>query len=86
MKGKQRRKKSRGAELRTIAERTFQPTDLLTDSEVAQYLRLTAHTLRCWRSARSQTGLRFIRLGRQIRYKFSDVQAWIESNAHGTAA
>jgi len=83
---KSRRKKSRSAVIQTIVARTFQPNDLLTDSEVAQYLRLTAHTLRVWRSARSQSGLRFIRIGRQIRYKFSDVLAFCDANAHGTAA
>ena len=63
----------------TSAPPAYISDSLLTDRELANYLRLKPITLRIWRSARR--GLPYIRVGRRnIRYRFSDVQQWLDSN------
>lgn len=86
MTTRKQRKKSHSSLIQTAIARAFQPSDLLTDSEVAQYLRIQPHTLRVWRSARRRPQLRFVRVGRLVRYRFADVTAFIEANTQGTAA
>jgi excisionase family DNA binding protein len=45
--------------------------------EAAQYLGLQKTTLEAWRSRGE--GPRFVKLGRAVRYRQSDLEAWIES-------
>jgi excisionase family DNA binding protein len=80
MAAKRKHKKPHSSLMQTAIARVFQPSDLLTDSEVAQYLRIEPHTLRVWRSARKHSQLRFVRVGRLVRYRFADVTAFLESN------
>ena len=50
-----------------------------TDVEVAEYLGIQSQTLRKWR-AQGQ-GPKYVPLGRSIRYRLADVDAWLESHA-----
>jgi excisionase family DNA binding protein len=52
---------------------------LLTTQEAAALLRLSPVTLACWRATRAQPELRFIKVGRSVRYAESDVMAWLHS-------
>jgi excisionase family DNA binding protein len=49
---------------------------LLTPAEVARMLRISKFTLVDWR-ARRKHGLKFIRLGWQVRYRLSDVENFL---------
>ncbi len=48
---------------------------LLTPEEVAEWLHVPVATLRYWRHARK--GPRSFRIGGLLRYKLTDVEAWI---------
>lgn len=54
---------------------------LLSDTEVAARYGVSVYTLRWWRQltdrGEGQHGPRFVRLGRLVRYRVSDVEDWI---------
>jgi excisionase family DNA binding protein len=52
----------------------------LTTKEAAHYLGLAPATLACWR-VRKSDGPRFVRLGRAVRYRVPDLDAWLEANS-----
>lgn len=52
--------------------------ELLTEKEAAGMLKISVHKMRQDRV--KGTGMRFCRLGRCVRYRLSDVQAFIESH------
>ncbi len=81
---KTKRKSTAEIERRDFSQ--FGPDDLLTDIEAANFLRIKPHTLRVWRSARRHTGLRFVRVGSLIRYRYADLKSFVEANTQGTAA
>ena len=49
----------------------------LTTDELAERLSLPAETVKRWR--KTGTGPRFIRVGRHVRYRLADVEAWEKS-------
>lgn len=49
---------------------------LMTTTEVAAHLRVSADTLRYWRYVRK--GPKSFRLGRRVLYALEDVNAWLE--------
>lgn len=51
---------------------------LLTPAEVAELLGVTAQTLAEWRSTKRYP-LDYVKVGRNVRYREADVQAFIES-------
>ena len=51
---------------------------LLDEAEAAEILAIAPQTLSIWRST-GRYGLRFIRVGRRVRYRRSDLLEWIES-------
>lgn len=55
---------------------TQSPERLLTTQEVATWLDVHPHTLYQWR--RSGRGPRPLRVGSNVRYRASDVEAWLE--------
>lgn len=55
---------------------------LLTPHEAAAMLGITPGTLTVWRCTR-RYNLPYIKVGRCVRYKRSDVLAFIESRTHG---
>ena len=52
---------------------------LLSSRELADYLGIPLETTYMWRARR--TGPRGIRVGRHVRYRLADVQAWLEAHA-----
>ncbi len=53
---------------------------LRTPDEVAAYLHVPTKTLAQWRYKR--TGPTYQRVGRVIRYRIADVDAWLEKQTH----
>jgi hypothetical protein len=51
---------------------------LLTEVQSAEVLNLSMRTLQAWRTRR--TGPSFVRAGRAIRYRRSDLDAWVAAN------
>lgn len=57
---------------------------LMTTDEAAEYLGgLKPQTLALWRSQATHPDLRYIPVGRFIRYRKSDLDAWLESRTVG---
>ncbi len=57
---------------------TGQPS-LMTSEDVSSLLGVPVTTLYAWRSGRK--GPRAIRVGRHLRYRRSDIEAWLEQQA-----
>ncbi len=57
--------------------------ELMTIAEVARFTKLKVATLRKYVAKES---IPFQRLGSAIRFKPSEVQAWVDSRSHGSAA
>jgi predicted DNA-binding transcriptional regulator AlpA len=51
---------------------------LLRETDAANFLKLSIRTLQAWRS--SGVGPAFVRAGRAVRYRQSDLINWIEAN------
>ncbi|WP_306232849.1 helix-turn-helix transcriptional regulator [Agrococcus beijingensis] len=56
----------------------YPPGVLLTERELAAAIHMSSKTLQHWRY--TQQGPPFVRLGRHVRYRVSDVTEWIERN------
>lgn len=52
--------------------------ELLTQQETAALLKVSVSTLKRWRTV--GTGPRYLRVGRAVRYRRSDVEAWLRSH------
>ena len=57
-------------------------SDLLDESQAAQYCHLPKKTLQAWRSARIENQPPFVKLGRRVFYRPSDLDGWIKANTH----
>ncbi|MCR9096296.1 MAG: helix-turn-helix domain-containing protein [bacterium] len=53
------------------------PLEMLTTGEVATLLKVHQVSLKQWRGRRG-TGPPYVRIGRSIRYRRRDVEAWME--------
>lgn len=63
---------------------TTMPTDrLLTEAEAAALLNLQPGTLRYWRSTGRIGQPPFVRIGRQVRYRASDLAAYMDGLTAG---
>jgi excisionase family DNA binding protein len=56
---------------------THDARGLLDQDGAAEYLHVPSETMRYWRNSR--TGPAFVRVGRHVRYRFRDLDRWIES-------
>ncbi len=57
---------------------------LLTELQVADYLRLNPRTLQSWRQR--GTGPAFLQVGRSIRYRVDEIEEWLnERTAYSTS-
>jgi excisionase family DNA binding protein len=61
-----------------------QQRQLASRDAVAEYLGVPRKTLDQW--AYRGTGPRFVRVGKHVRYRWSDVEQWLESQESGGAA
>ncbi len=59
-------------------ERSSKGSELLTREEAAAYLGLRPQTLAVW-FCRGQYDLPVLKVGRAVRYRRSDLDAWLES-------
>ena len=64
---------------------TAQVADLLDESEAAQYLTLASGTLSVWRST-GRYSIPFVKVGRRVRYRRADLDAWLESRTRSSGA
>lgn len=70
-----------GRERRRPAHSPVMPDPLMTIDQAAEYLAVPKSTLYTWRTRRPGFGPRAIKLGGTIRYRRSDLDAWIEAHA-----
>lgn len=59
--------------------------ELLTTTEAAGYLSTKPHTLEIWRCTR-RYALPYIKVGRNIRYRREDLDAFLRTRTEGVAA
>lgn len=57
--------------------------NLLTEKQAAERLQLSPATLQVWRCTR-RVNLPFVKVGRLVRYRAEDLQAFIDSNLNGS--
>lgn len=57
------------------------PDDLLTTAQVAKLTGIAENTLRRWRSDNDDRGPEYVRMGRAVRYRRRDIEAWITDDA-----
>lgn len=72
------------APLSEAAERASASSDLIDEPALAARLGVSRSTLQSWRYA--GRGPRFIKLGRMIRYRTADVDAYLRANTRGRVA
>lgn len=70
-------RKSNGAVVVERPQKTSN-TNLLNETQAAEYLGLSVRTLQAWRVRGGQVA--YARLGRCIRYRLEDLDDWIKSN------
>ena len=58
----------------------FAMSELLTAGEAAEYLRISEWTLRHWVSDKK---IRFIKVGRAVRFKKAHLERFLQDNIHG---
>ena len=59
--------------------------DFVDDKKAAEILDVSAGTLSVWRST-GRYNLPFVKIGRKVRYRRSDLQAWLEKRTRETGA
>jgi len=55
------------------------PNQMMTTHQAAALLGLQACTLAAWREDGSHPGLTFFKLGKAVRYRYGDIQAFLET-------
>ena len=53
------------------------PDTLFSPAELSEFLQIPEETLSKWRYRR--TGPKFMRMGKHVRYRMSDVRTWMDS-------
>ncbi len=69
----------------TLPEILTASRELLTSDEAAAVLDLSPGTLSVWRST-GRYCLPFVKVGRNVRYRRSDLQAWLLARSRETGA
>lgn len=59
--------------------------ELLDEKQAADYLTVSPGTLSVWRST-GRYSLPFVKVGRRVRYRIADLDAWLEARARDTGA
>ena len=73
-----------GAKQYSDGGHAFECDQLWNEGEVANYLGLAAKTLRSWRTSRST--LPFLKIGRLVRYRRSDVEAFVNGSIRNSTS
>lgn len=58
---------------------------MLNEDEAAELLGIKPQTLAVWR-CRGANDLKFVKVGRAVRYRLSDVEAWVEKRTGTSVA
>lgn len=58
---------------------------LLDNEQAAVFLDVAPNTLAVWRST-GRYGIPFVKIGRKVRYRLSDLNAWLEQRTHVNGA
>lgn len=58
---------------------------LLDDKQAAEYLSVSPGTLSVWRST-GRYALKFIKVGRAVRYRITDLDEWLEARVRANGA
>lgn len=58
-----------------VTQQPNQQADFLTEKELAVFLKTEVRTLQHWRY--QKTGIPFIKIGRSVRYRMADVEAYL---------
>lgn len=61
------------------------PTPFMSCEEAAAYLQLSVRTLDVWRCT-GRYGIPYVKIGARVRYRKSDLDAWLESRTSHAAA
>jgi excisionase family DNA binding protein len=59
--------------------------ELLDEKQAAEHLTVSPGTLSVWRST-GRYNLPFVKVGRMVRYRLSDLDAWLDARAHESGA
>jgi excisionase family DNA binding protein len=59
--------------------------ELLDEKAAAEFLQLAPGTLSVWRST-GRYGIPFVKVGRRVRYRRSDLEAWLASRTRANGA
>ena len=59
--------------------------ELLNEQQAAEYLTVSPGTLSVWRST-GRYSLPFVKVGRRVRYRLSDLDAWLEARSRESGA
>ena len=71
---------SRKSQATAEQSKAVKPDALATTAQVAAFLHdIPPHTLEQWRS--QGKGPKYIKVGRHVRYRWSDVQAWLDAQS-----
>lgn len=68
----------------SLAEIVQLASDLLDEKQAADFLSVKPGTLAIWRCT-GRWSLPFLRVGRAVRYRRSDLEAWLATRRHGQA-
>lgn len=60
-------------------------TDLVDEREAAEILGLAVGTMSVWRST-GRYGIPFLKIGRNVRYRRADLDAWLQSRTRTSGA
>ena len=69
----------------TIQDNVKASRDLLDEKQAARSIDVTPGTLSVWRST-GRYNLPFIKVGRKVRYRRADLDAWLESRTRANGA
>lgn len=64
------------------SETAAPPDELLTAEQAAAFLKVKPGTLACWRTTKRYP-LKYTRVGKSIRYRLSDLQAFLSARDSG---
>lgn len=78
-----RKKKLKTSDLEQKEPEHNKPSELLTTEEAAAYLKLKPNTLERWR-VQYPHRLPFVKIGRTVKYRLEDLQAFISGNRQGS--
>jgi excisionase family DNA binding protein len=69
----------------TGTEIVHKPRELIDETEAADFLNISPGTLSVWRST-GRYSIPFVKVGRRVRYRRSDLEAWLQSRTRSNGA